>query len=168
MTLPIQISIQMQEAMEDQVITHAEATRVITTVFGSAVGAILIAFGMVMFSKVLGGNPSSNPGILTDEIITRAGLRPYELKFIPREEEPIRKRKPPAVVRSMDVGPYRIRQEFRDDHCIIKLYEYLPGLKRKLVATKSEIGYVECEKLFKDVVDTINQVRFEHKTALRR
>ncbi len=54
-TLPIQIMLQTQEAMEDQVITVSESTEMMTTVFNSMIGAMVMAFGMVMFNRVIGG-----------------------------------------------------------------------------------------------------------------
>lgn len=172
--LPIEVGLEVEEALQDQEITTAEVEGVMGTIFGSAVYGIVIAFGMVMFYRVIGGkNPSGgNPGPMTPEIVERARLVPYEPPpglFIPREEkEEVRVRKPPVAIRVREIGPYVIRMERRDSQCRLKLYENLPGWKRKLVATQTADSIAEGDVLFERVVEAVVQVRFEAKTVMRR
>lgn len=172
--LPIEVAVEVEEALQDQEITTTEVLNIMETIFGSVLSAIVMAFGMVMFYRVIkGDNPGhSNPGPMTPDIVERARLVPYiPPSFVPREEDEeveIRKRKPPTAVRTREVGPYVIRMERRDGQCRLKLYENLPGWKRNLVATQTADSYAECDRLFEKVVETVVQVRHEHKTALRR
>lgn len=107
-------------------------------------------------------------GDITEEIIERSGIRPYKPPSFVVVEEHKRKRRPPMATRTREIGPYVIKTERRDDRYAIKLYENLPGWRRKLVATLSGLDLAECDMLFEKLVDTIIQVRFEHKTALMR
>lgn len=56
--LPIDIAIQMGEAVEDKEITTSEVQSMMMTVFNTALGGIVIAFGMSMFIKATGGKPA--------------------------------------------------------------------------------------------------------------
>lgn len=108
------------------------------------------------------GNPST-----TSDIIRRTELKEYEYKWFPPPEE----EKPPRMhpyTRTRNVGTYSVVMTRTDDTCTIKLYEFLEGWKKKLVATWTGIGKVECDKKLEQVVDTVIQVRFEEKTALGR
>ncbi|MBA7693612.1 hypothetical protein ES703_102199 [subsurface metagenome] len=108
-----------------------------------------------------------NPGEMTPEIISRAGLREYEYRYFPPTEE---ERKPRVYVytRRRTIGSYEVQMTRTDDSCSIKLYEFLPGWKRKLRATWTGIGVAECDRKFLEVVETVIQVRFERKTGLLR
>jgi len=170
--LPIQIAIQTQEATADQVVTTTEAQQLMATVFGSVIGAMLITFGMVMFNRVLGSNPggnpsTGNPGDTTETIISRAGLKEYEYKWFPEPEEE-GKHRVYAYTRRRWVGSYEIVMFGTKDTCMIKMYEYLEGGKRRLQATWSGISKEECANKFEKVCEVVKQVRFEHKTALMR
>lgn len=104
-------------------------------------------------------------------IVDRARLKWYEpKKFIPGDEddEPKKKRKPPGMIRTVDIGPYQVRGFYREGSCNIKLYEYLPGPTKVLIAYRITFGKQECELLFRQVVDIVNQVRFEQKTLWLR
>ena len=120
------------------------------------------------------GNPRDfSPGTRaeTDKIIQRAGLGYYmPPKFFPaeRETEPTRRRKPPLSTRIKNVGSYQVRMELRKDSCSIKLYEFLYGGTTKTRGTWTGMSKPECEAKFNQVVDVINQVRFEEKTQLMR
>lgn len=173
--LPITIGLEMEEALQDQEVTTTEVAGMMETVFGSVFYGIVMAFGMLMFNRVIkSGNPGNpgNPGPTTTDIVERARLIPYEPPlglFIPREErEEVRKKKPPTAVRVREIGPYVIRMERRDSQCRLKLYENLPGWKQKLVATQTAESHAECDRLFEKVVEAVVQVRYEAKTALRR
>ncbi len=173
--LPDNITLELFEAMEDQRITTAETTGMMTTVFSSAIGGMVMVFGMMMFNKVIKPNPGNpghssnpgNPGEMAPEIITRAGLKWYEYKYFPPSEEE-RKPRAYAYTRRRTIGSFEVQMTRTDDSCSIKLYEFLPGWKKKLRATWTGIGIAECDKKFLEVVDTVVQVRFEHKTQLMR
>lgn len=164
--LPIQLAIQTQEATADRVVTTAEAHQMMTTIFGSVIGAMVIAFGIVMFSRVIGGNPG-NPGVMTGDIIARAGLKEYEYRWFPAPEEE-RIPRMYAYARRKWVGAYEIVMTRTDDACMIRLYEHLERGRRRLQATWSGMGKEECSRKFEEVVNVIAQVRFEQKTALMR
>ena len=166
--LPANVTLQLFEAMEDQQITTAEASGMITTVFGSAITGMVMAFGMMMFNRVLEHNPGNpgNPSIAVHEIISRAGLKPYEYKWFPEPEE-----KKPRVYpyrRAKEIGSYSVVMTRTDDACTIKLYEFLPGWKKKLRATWSGMGEVVCDKKFEEVCGVVRQVRFEERGVMRK
>lgn len=164
--LPIELGLQAREALADQVLTVHEATQMSTTVFNSVVGAMAFAFGMMMLGVAVGNPGSGNPGSMTSDIIERAGLKEFEYRWFPEPEEP----RPPKVheyTRTRSVGSYDVVM-VRDDTCKIRLFENLPGGKRKLRATWSGLGWAECERKFLEVVDVVTQVRFEQKTSLMR
>ncbi len=167
--LPDNVTHQLFEAMQDSVITTAETAGMMTTVFNSAISGMVMVFGMVMFNRVISHNPGNpgNPGDMASEIISRAGLKEYEYRYFPPTEEE-RKPRVYAYTRRRTVGSYEIQMTKTDDSCTIKLYEFLPGWKKKLKATWSGIGVPECDKKFLEVVETVIQVRFEHKTGLMR
>lgn len=251
--LPDNVTLELFEAMEDQRITHSEVTGMMTSVFGSAITGMVMVFGMLMFNKVIKGNPGGlssgrirlwvvwygldrggnigwhameeytwgsaqswvsivvrkgytkeayvieaptryqaikvarqqypkdeikglpephsgnprNPDGITSDIIFRAGLKEYEYRYFPPVEE---ERKPRlyAYTRRRTIGSYEVQMTRTDGSCSIKLYEFLPGWKRKLRATWTGIGVAECDRKFLEVVETVIQVRFEHKTQLMR
>jgi len=164
--LPDKTTLQLFEAMQDQQITTAETAGMMTTVFSSAISGMVMVFGMVMFNRVIKGNPG-NPDGITSDIISRAGLKEYEYRYFPPPEEE-RKPRVYAYTRRRTIGSYEVRMTRTDDSCTIKLYEFLPGWKRKLRATWTGIGIAECDRKFLEVVETVIQVRFEHKTQLMR
>lgn len=55
--LPIQVGLQMHEAIQDQVITRAEQTAMLTTVFNSMMGVVVMTSAMVIFYRAIKGNP---------------------------------------------------------------------------------------------------------------
>ena len=170
--LPDNVTLDLFEAMQDQQITTAETAGMITSVFSSAISAMVMAFGMLMFNKVIKSNPGNpgnpgNPDGITSEVISRAGLKPYEYKYFPPPEEESKPRVY-AYTRRRTIGSYEVQMTRTDDSCSIKLYEFLPGWKKKLRATWTGIGKGECDKKFLEVVEAVVQVRFEHKTALGR
>ncbi len=55
MMLPDNVTVELFEAMQDQQITTAETTGMMTTVFNSAISGMILAFGMMMFNKVVKG-----------------------------------------------------------------------------------------------------------------
>lgn len=164
--LPIQVGLQAHEALQDRVITAAESAQMMTTVFNGVVGAMVIAFGAMMLSKALGSG-SGNPGVMTPEIIARAGLKEYEYRWFPEPEEEVKPRVYPYTRRKA-IGSYLVVMTRTDEACAIKLYEYLEKGKRKLRATWTGLGEAECDRKFEEVCEVIRQVRFEHKTALGR
>lgn len=168
--LPIQLGVQMHEALQDQVITTSESTQMMTTVFSSVVGAMVITFGMMMFNKALGSNPG-NPeptGAMTSDIIERARLKEYIYRWFPEPEEEKARRLYPYT-KTRHVGPYDvILRQSRTGAYSIRLYEDLPGWKRNLKATLTGLEKEEGERKFEEVCGVIRQVRFEHITALRR
>lgn len=167
--LPDNITHQLFEAMQDQQITTAETAGMMATVFNSAISGMVMAFGMVMFNRVLTHNPGNpdNPGEMTPEIISRAGLKEYEHRYFPPPEEEGKPRVY-AYTRRRTIGTYEIQMTRTDDSCMIRLYEFLPGWKKKLRATWSGLGTAECDLKFLEVAETVIQVRFEHKTQLMR
>lgn len=163
--LPIQIGLQAHEALQDQVVTGSESAQMMTTVFNGVIGAMVIAFGVMMVSKALGSNPG-NPGVMTPEIIARAGLKEYEYKWFPEPEEGVKPRVH-IYTRRKYIGSYEVVLTSTDETCTLKLYEYLEDGKRKLRATWTGIGRAECARKFEQVVEVTRQVRFEQRTALR-
>jgi len=119
-----------------------------------------------LFSIGSSGNPG-NPDGITSDIISRAGLKEYEYRYFPPPEEETKPRVY-AYTRRRTIGSYEVQLTRTDDSCSIKLYEYLPGWKKKLRATWTGIGEAECDRKFLEVVETVIQVRFEHKMALGR
>lgn len=55
MTLPISVAIELAEAVEDEELTQQEAESMLASVFGSLIGAVVIAYGMLMFNRVMKG-----------------------------------------------------------------------------------------------------------------
>jgi len=167
--LPDNVTHQLFEAMQDQQITTAETAGMMTTVFSSAITGMVMAFGMVMFNRVTKHNPGNpgNPGEMAPDIISRAGMKEYEYRYFPPTEEEGKPRVY-AYTRRRTIGSFEVQMTRTDDSCMIKLYEFLPGWKKKLRATWTGIGVAECDKKFLEVVETVIQVRFEHKTALGR
>ena len=51
--LPDNVTLELFEAMEDQQITTAETTGMIGAVFSSAITAMVMAFAMLMFNRVI-------------------------------------------------------------------------------------------------------------------
>jgi len=164
--LPDDVTLELFKAMEDQRITTAETRGMMATVFNSAISGMVMVFGMLMFNRVIKHNPG-NPDGITSDIIERAGLKEYEYRYFPPPEEE-RKPRVYAYTRRRTIGSYEVRMTRTDDSCMIKLYEFLPGWKRKLRATWTGIGIPECDRKFLEVVETVIQVRFEHKTRLMR
>lgn len=168
--LPIEVGVQVHEALQDRVVTATESAQVMTGVFDSVVGAMVIMFGMVMLSRAIGGSPG-NPeatGAMTSDIIERAKLKEYIYRWFPEPEEEKERRMYPYT-RTRHVGPYDvILRQSKTGAYSIRLYENLPGWKRNLKATLSGLEREEGERKFQEVVDTIVQVRFEHRAALGR
>lgn len=162
--LPIEVGLQMHRALEDRVVTASETAQMTATIVNAVAGAMVVALGMMVLNRALGS--SSNPGT-TEDIIARAGLKEYEYRYFPPPEE---ERKPRVYLytRRKTIGPYEIVLTATDEACMIKLYEYLEGWRRKLRATWSGLGRAECDRKFEEVSETIRQVRFERRTALGR
>ena len=167
--LPDSVTQQLFEAMQDSVITTAETAGMMTAVFNSAMSGMVMVFSMVMFNRVISHNPGNpgNPGDMASEIVSRAGLKAYEYKYFPPSEEESKPRVY-AYTRKRTIGSYEVQMTRTADSCAIKLYEFLPGWKKKLKATWTGIGKAECDRKFLEVVEVAIQVRFEHKTALGR
>lgn len=138
----------------------------IGTAFNGLISLLLAKFILndIPHSLKLSGNPGS-PQI--EEIIYRAGLKEFEPTFFPivAEERPSRVF---PYTRTRNVSVYTIYMTGTDGSCTIKLYENLPGWKRKLRATWSGIGKVECNRKFEEISETIRQVIYEYKTSLMR
>jgi len=162
------------EAASDKVITHNELTSLMTTMFNTAIGGMVLALGMVMFNKVIGDNPGNpgNPGnpysSETGDIIARARLKEYEYKWFPGGGEEERKHRVYPYTRTKEIGSYAIQIVRTDGTCTIKLYEYLSGWRKKLRATWTGFEKAECEIKFEQVCEVVRQVRFERKTQLMR
>ncbi len=105
------------------------------------------------------------------EIIERAKLVPYRpyppqgkasaLPPRPKKEKVIRQR-----IRS--VGAYDIVSKASDGSYQVMLFENRPGGKQVKLAYKTAVDVYEMDRIFDEVVDTAIQVRYEHRTALRR
>jgi hypothetical protein len=121
--------------------------------------------------------------MLTDEALeirSRSGFDEYipppklfPQKFEVDDEEEIVtlhvKKKQPISTRVKHIGPYDITlKKFKSGNCSIRIYENLPEGKRVVVGKKASLGSEEANIWFARATDTINKVRFEHKTALMR
>ncbi len=162
--------VKMQAALEDRVIEPTETRDMIVSAVSGLITAAVMAFMMVAFYKVVGGNPGNpgNPGNSeTSDIIARAGMRKHEYRWYPDPEEPARPRVHPYT-RTKEIGSYVIRMTRTDGTCMIRLYEFLEGWKKKLIATWSGWEKTECDRKFEEVTEIIRQVRFEHKTQMLR
>jgi len=122
-----------------------------------------------VLEEVVSGSPS-NPGSITSDIVERAGLKPYEPKFTPREEreKPKRVRIKAMAFTTRFIGPYEVIARRTDGGFQVRLYENLPGARRRFVAYQVAGDVYELERMFNKTVEAIHQVRFEHKTALRK
>ena len=58
--LPDGVTLGLFEAMEDQRITHTEVTNMMTSMFNSMITGMVMAFGMLMFNKVIKDNPGKS------------------------------------------------------------------------------------------------------------
>jgi len=109
---------------------------------------------------------------MTSEIVERARLKLWEPHIPPPgDDEPKKKRKLPGMVRTVEIGPYQIRGIYRDDSCNIRLYQWFEGRqepRKAFIAYRIAFGKQECDLLFKEVIDIVNQVRFEWKTLWRK
>lgn len=138
-----------------------------------SITAMMVIMGAVLGMMREPGNPGNpgNPTSMTDDVVARSGLIPYVPHLMPfarEEEERAVRRKPPISVRTKAVGPYEVVAIRRKTSCAVKLYENLPGWKRKLRATKTVETVGQCDALFERTVDAIKHIRFEYKTALGR
>jgi len=136
-----------------------------------SITAMMVVMGAVLGMMKEPGNPNGMTGnaSMTGDIVARSGLIPYVPHLIPLigEEESVRK-KLPISVRSKSVGPYEVVATRWKTSCGVKLYENLPGWRRKLRASKTVETVGQCDALFERTVDAIKQIRFEYKTELRR
>lgn len=111
-----------------------------------------------------GGGGSSSE---VSAIIARTGMKEYEYRYFPEPEEEPKHRVYPYT-RTRVIGPYEIKMTRTDSACMVKLYEYLEGWKKKLRATWSGLDVGECVNKFEQIASTTRQVRAEQKSALRR
>jgi len=171
--------IQIYEAISDVELTHQESTAIAKGLASDVSSMVMFAtvmwlMGMMgmMISKQVSGNPGNpdNPGSITEDITERAGLKKYEPRFIPRveEERPKRVRIKTMAFRTRFIGPYEVTARRTNGGFQVRLYENLPGGKRKLVAYQVANNEYELERMFNKTIEAVHQVRFEHKTALRK
>lgn len=260
--LPVQVGLELHEALEDRVVIASESAQMLTTVVNGIAGVAVVALMAMALSRALGNNPdrritlpkvddvliiktavspeekllrrmfggeapkepelteelmcecgkyrnvryagitcdrcgtpvierkalllpegwkveegrrwykgqlgsSSNPDTVTKDIIARAGLKEYEYKWFPPPEEEVKPRVH-LYTRTKSIGPYTVVMTRTDSACMVRLYEYLEGWRKKLRATWSGLGRVECDRKFEEVCEVIREVRFETKTALGR
>ena len=135
-----------------------------------SITAMMVVMGAVLGMMREPRNPG-NPTNMTDDVVARSGLTPYVPHLIPlvrEEEEKAARKKHPVSVRSKSVGPYEVVATRWKASCGVKLYENLPGWRRRLRASKTVDTVGECDALFERTVDAIKQIRFEYKTALGR
>jgi len=125
---------------------------------------VVMGAGIAMMTE------TRNPDGMTGDIVARSGLIPYELHpMVPGiEKEEAAKKRLPVSVRSKPVGVYEVIAKRWKESCSVKLYENLPGWKKKLRAYRSVDRVGECDALFERTVEAVKQVRFEYKTALGR
>lgn len=182
------LAVDLAQAASDARMTQAEFDGLILGVFNTAVAGAVLAFAMVAFDKVLKHNPgnpghssnpghsdnpghSGNPGHSIEDIISRAGMQPYEYHWFPapeEEEEPSPRK--PVYKRTKIVNSFVVVMTRKKDTCMIKLYEYLEGWKKKLRATWSGSGLdvAACDDKFVHIVETVRQAEAERKAALRK
>jgi len=132
-----------------------------------SITAMMVVMGAMLGMMKEPGNPDG----MTDAVVARSGLVPYIPHMMPyarEEEEKAARKKLPVSVRSKSVGPYEVVATRWKASCGVKLYENLPGWRRKLRASKTVDTVGECDALFEKTVDAIKEIRFEYKTALGR
>lgn len=127
---------------------------------------------MVVMGAVLGMMVESKGSTdMTGDIVVRSGLTPYVPHLMPlvrEEEERVARKKLPVSIRSKSIGAYEVVATRWKASCGVKLYENLPGWRRKLRASKTVDTVGECDALFEKTVNAIKEIRFEYKTALGR
>lgn len=107
------------------------------------------------------------------DIISRSGLRLHTKPYIPPrpEEEEVkpRKRRVPVSRKVREVGTYSaVMDHWAGDTYSVKLYQNLPGWRKRLLATKTGLEYYEARSWFDKVVENTIQVQYEYRTALER
>jgi len=132
--------------------------------------AVLVAKFIVNDLPHAAGLTASNPnttGDMTSDIIARAGLKEYEYRWFPAPEEERKPRVYPFA-KTRNIGTYSIVMRRTDGSCTVRLYEFLEGGKKVLRGTWTGLEVHDCERKFAEVIDTVIQVRFEHKVKIQK
>jgi len=140
---------------------------VIGQVAGGFITLMLAKFMLNDVPHIVFGNHGNPSGLETDTIITRTGMKEYEYRYFPPPDEERAPRAYPYK-KTRHIGHYELVMTRTDSACMIKMYEFLEGWKKKLRATWSSLDKPECDAKFEEIADTIRQVIFETKTQMMR